>query len=246
MTSARQGYFKNEREIEGVVRNVNKNDVGKLAAWTSASHIEKPPKKNGEPNTIKTCEEKYMYEIKPIQTRYKGCHFRSRTEAKWAVFFDSIGFKWQYEPEGYGDGKEAYLPDFFVTLPDGAEFLADVKPNNYHISDDGKEEFYRNLTSQLNLRIVLLTGIPEYMAYDSIVPQSKKNSLQAVFFQDYDPFLRIADEYWLAQLEFDENNGHMYFPHDDRAAEKSFGNKYVEAIHAARSARFEFGESEAT
>jgi cytochrome c553 len=40
------GLYKNERVIEGVVRNVYKNDVGKLAAWTSASHVEKAPKKS--------------------------------------------------------------------------------------------------------------------------------------------------------------------------------------------------------
>ncbi len=43
------GLYKNEREIEGVVRNVYKNDVGKLAAWTSASLIEKDPKKKDTP-----------------------------------------------------------------------------------------------------------------------------------------------------------------------------------------------------
>ena len=38
------------RILDGVVRNVYKNDTGKTAAWTSASHIEKPPKKTEEPN----------------------------------------------------------------------------------------------------------------------------------------------------------------------------------------------------
>ena len=37
------------RILDGVVRNVYKNDPGKLAAWTSASHIEKPPKKTETP-----------------------------------------------------------------------------------------------------------------------------------------------------------------------------------------------------
>lgn len=37
------------RILDGVVRNVFKNDPGKLAAWTSASHIEKPPKKTETP-----------------------------------------------------------------------------------------------------------------------------------------------------------------------------------------------------
>lgn len=37
------------RILDGIVRNVCKNDPGKLAAWTSASHIEKPPKKTEPP-----------------------------------------------------------------------------------------------------------------------------------------------------------------------------------------------------
>ena len=39
--------------------------------------------------------------IKAIETRYAGYRFRSRLEARWAVFFDTLGLKWQYEPEGY-------------------------------------------------------------------------------------------------------------------------------------------------
>jgi hypothetical protein len=35
--------------LDGVVRNVYRNDVGKTAAWTSASHIEKPPKTTETP-----------------------------------------------------------------------------------------------------------------------------------------------------------------------------------------------------
>jgi hypothetical protein len=31
--------------LDGVVKNKYRNNVGKLAAWTSASHIEKAPKK---------------------------------------------------------------------------------------------------------------------------------------------------------------------------------------------------------
>lgn len=34
------------RILNGVVRNRYRSNVGKLAAWTSASHIEKAPKKD--------------------------------------------------------------------------------------------------------------------------------------------------------------------------------------------------------
>lgn len=50
-----------------------------------------------------------------IQTKYKGYRFRSRLEARWAVFFDALGVEWLYEPEGF-DLAEAglYLPDFYL------------------------------------------------------------------------------------------------------------------------------------
>jgi hypothetical protein len=38
---------------------------------------------------------------KAIETRYRGYRFRSRSEARWAVFFDAAGIAWQYEPEGF-------------------------------------------------------------------------------------------------------------------------------------------------
>lgn len=61
--------------------------------------------------------------INAIETRYAGCLFRSRTEARWAVFFDAIGTRWIYEVEGFhigtnneGTATRKYLPDFY--LPD--------------------------------------------------------------------------------------------------------------------------------
>ena len=58
--------------------------------------------------------------IKPIETVYKGYQFRSRLEARWAVFFDACGVDWEYEPEGFdlGDGLY-YLPDFLLHGVDG-------------------------------------------------------------------------------------------------------------------------------
>lgn len=51
-----------------------------------------------------------------IETSYAGCRFRSRLEARWAVFFDSLKVLWQYEPQGYTVGPDAtpYLPDFWL------------------------------------------------------------------------------------------------------------------------------------
>lgn len=56
-----------------------------------------------------------MNDIKPIETFYNGYRFRSRLEARWAVFFDALGVEYEYEPEGFKlpSGK-CYLPDFKV------------------------------------------------------------------------------------------------------------------------------------
>jgi hypothetical protein len=53
-------------------------------------------------------------EIQAIPTEYRGYKFRSRLEARWAVFFDSIGVEWAYEHEGYDIDGEWYLPDFWI------------------------------------------------------------------------------------------------------------------------------------
>lgn len=60
--------------------------------------------------------------IKAIETEYAGCLFRSRLEARWAVFFDAMDIRWQYEPEGFvlSDGTY-YLPDFL--LPDSGTWI---------------------------------------------------------------------------------------------------------------------------
>ena len=38
--------------------------------------------------------------IKPIETIYNGYRFRSRLEARWAVFFDALNIQCLYETEG--------------------------------------------------------------------------------------------------------------------------------------------------
>ena len=65
--------------------------------------------------------------IKAIETKYKGYRFRSRLEARWAVFFDAMGIKYEYEKEGYDLGELGwYLPDFW--LPEFEMFI-EIKPS---------------------------------------------------------------------------------------------------------------------
>lgn len=52
--------------------------------------------------------------MKAIETRYAGYRFRSRLEARWAVFFDSLELEWEYEKQGYELPSGLYLPDFWL------------------------------------------------------------------------------------------------------------------------------------
>jgi hypothetical protein len=71
-------------------------------------------------------------QVKPIETVYKGYRFRSRTEARWAVFFERVSLQFEYELEGYDLGDCGYyLPDFW--LPDFRCWV-EIKPDT--ITDD--------------------------------------------------------------------------------------------------------------
>lgn len=86
---------------------------------------------NGEPKTIK-----------PIETVYNGYRFRSRLEARWAVFFDALGIEYEYEPEGYEYGEDEemgikpyrWLPDFRLTSEDN--LLVEVKGSDGQLKND--------------------------------------------------------------------------------------------------------------
>lgn len=58
--------------------------------------------------------------IQAIETEFMGCRFRSRLEARWAVFFTELEIDFQYEPEGFKvhvlatDETAFYLPDFYL------------------------------------------------------------------------------------------------------------------------------------
>lgn len=75
-----------------------------------------------------------MENFKAIQTEYNGYLFRSRLEARWAVFFDYLGIEYEYEPEGIvlSSGSH-YLPDFY--LPDFKCYF-EVKRKNIKGTDE--------------------------------------------------------------------------------------------------------------
>lgn len=57
-----------------------------------------------------------MTTAQAIDTVYRGCYFRSRLEARYALLFDLLKITWRYEPEAYelGPHDRHYLPDFHL------------------------------------------------------------------------------------------------------------------------------------
>lgn len=102
------------------------------------------------------------YSIQPIETIYNGYRFRSRLEARWAVFFDAGRIKYEYEPNGYNLNGINYLPDFY--LPD-FDLFVEIKPFDKdvvrHVGDGNKWEKicsnFRNITGRA---ILLCYGYP--------------------------------------------------------------------------------------
>lgn len=178
--------------------------------------------------------------IKVIETSYKGYRFRSRLEARWAVFFDALGVEWVYEPDGYDlVSLGRYLPDFF--LPEYGLF-AEVKPGAFSPEEQAKCYALREMTGY---KVLMLDGIPEYKPY---------------FLTDLneDPVL----EYGGAEGEGGIEDEGVYltrlvtsgcFPCHHCESGDSWGGycgeefqDTINAVIAARSARFEYGEKGST
>lgn len=202
--------------------------------------------------------------MKAIQTFYKGFHFRSRLEARWAVFFDALGVKWEYEIEGFelDDGRR-YLPDFwlpdlrtwvevkgeltyepFETLPAfsvqaGCPVLMFVgAPWEVRVlsfdASLGEGQHIPGFLFAMNRQLILLNGSIE-------TGQHKSRN-------EYPNEIILVDEDGLRYFEFlgcdpDEAKqitGRIY------DSEADFDESYVafdSAIAASKRARFEFGET---
>ena len=155
-----------------------------------------------------------MSDIRAIETSYDGCRFRSRLEARWAVFFNAAGIEYQYEPEGFvlSDGSW-YLPDFYIKTPGGDYWFAEVKGN---------------MADKEGLRKAkLFDDHPAWEAMGCFILTEEELRVPARGWYREDGFFERNDSGWRAyvlDLDIDEYN---------RAAE------------AARTARFEHGETPA-
>lgn len=93
--------------------------------------------------------------IPAIETRAYGCRFRSRLEARWAVFMTEAGFSWEYEPEGAELEAGRYLCDFRVTGPTGVTVWLEVKP----VVDDHDDPRWAELARVSGMMLFTVRGM---------------------------------------------------------------------------------------
>ena len=199
--------------------------------------------------------------IKAIETEYNGYRFRSRLEARWAVFFDEAGIRYEYEPEGFEvrweDGEVVrYLPDFYLT---DFKVYCEVKPNDellFRESDKiGVCIDYRN--TPISDGLILLGPVPYsedpnmFVAHDMLY-WSEGVCLKRVRF-------KMRRRGYPTELLDVEDTGHVSTQSIPKEASvdgwlydetcfahymscKDFGLEWM-AYRKARQARFEYGET---
>lgn len=205
--------------------------------------------------------------INAINTYYNGYRFRSRTEARWAVFFYWMDIEYEYEKEGYKLPSGAYLPDFYLPKFNGGCF-AEVKGQAFNDMEIKKcEELY----SGTSRRVLMLDGIPDFKWYHYIGKGSKPFCPRCPDFGNNFPENCHINTKWImggkknsdsdceAQwLECPSRSGFIFGrgsrggkhglwedwgdgfnPTEEEMIEYGFGDT-VDAIKAARGTRFEF------
>lgn len=182
-------------------------------------------------------------EPKAIETLYKGHRFRSRLEARWAVFFDSLGVRWEYEKEGFTfNGSGAYLPDFW--LPD-LEYWVEIKGKTPLPIEEAKLS-----------ALAIETGFRSFLFYGDI-PEAPIEETTYSAVCCYPNGAQDSQYVWCqcphcGQLGIEFNGRSDRLPcHDIKHCPRSkHGDKgynsnskrLLAAYTAARSARFEHGE----
>ena len=71
------------------------------------------------------------------ETVYKGIKFKSKLEAKFAMFLDALLIKWEYEPQTFVlSNGITYIPDFYLKeLKTWIEVKGDIRQHNLEISE---------------------------------------------------------------------------------------------------------------
>lgn len=184
--------------------------------------------------------------IKAIETKYKGYRFRSRLEARWAVFFDACGYNWEYEAEGYVlPCGTYYLPDFKVCGVDSNGdynvFLLEVKPSEESLFDK-KISAFQDVILDMSERemydAIPVKGYGDYIILDG-TPDRK-------LYHGTLPYNGVGGRQWLVEPWYRDRPS--YYNPDESYVDicKTLGLIYrdeMTPVDYARSARFEHGET---
>lgn len=174
--------------------------------------------------------------IKAIETKYKGYKFRSRLEARWAVFFDNCNADWEYEPEGYDLGNGIYyLPDFLIHNVDGrvgGDLYVEVK--GQMTEEDAKKikEFSKHKP------ILVLTEIPkgeEMIDIINNVAGLAYDELKGVYPFNFET---IDGDHFGAHLGINVDGNFELFGDDNNYLDDMDEESTLMAYYRARQARF--------
>lgn len=180
-----------------------------------------------------------MPDIRPIETEYNGYRFRSRIEARWAVFFDALGISYQYEPEGFElpDGSR-YLPDFYLPQVQfrfgpiiGVWFEVKGKATE---ADTSKIEAFARAIKQ---PVVVAEG--SFDEYGAQLSHYLLRPNDPEMWWDAGLIFMKCRKCWKYRVQFYESS---YQACDVCGTQSEFILEDHPAFVAARSARFEFGK----
>lgn len=113
-----------------------------------------------------------------IPTMHAHTRFRSRLEARWAAFFDAIGWRWEYEPFDL----DGYVPDF--VLLGSAPVLVEVKPVTSFVEAERIAEGLQRFGEYESLVI----GCTPFLTYDGL------DDVVGAVGQDYGTFVAVGVE----------------------------------------------------
>jgi hypothetical protein len=92
---------------------------------------------------------------------------RSRLEARWGVFFDTLGIPWEYEKEGYILEGTPYLPDFWLPEQDMFVEIKGQEPTGDEMDKA------RLLALYTQKKVVMFCGPIEFPPVDDDSPRMK-------------------------------------------------------------------------
>jgi len=113
-----------------------------------------------------------------IETEYNGVLFRSRLEARWAIFFDACNLNWIYEPECFIlSNTQKYTPDFYIK---DFDLYIEVKPNFDWL--ENKYHFNRyKLFGNIKGLLVLSSSYPDLQTNAFFEKNNNEGFINVVF-----------------------------------------------------------------